>query len=225
MKIISDIRLYRSTVANVDGNGTPESFCCRQINIVLHRIVMKLREQGFSLGEFDHLYINFSTCVQAGQMRPAERSVDPYHKWFRYYDIGVSQQQYDRLGEENSQVFILDCLQQLLISFFAAENTCCIEDCISQAVEQGEKMLMLYKTKQAAKVKAAVYLQYLNSGRYQPHLFVWDLNGQELLHKRLKESTDLQEFGEIGLSSKKVTVKPRKNSLTGHLSPVSFELP
>ena len=66
MKTISDIRLFRSTVPNTDGNPQPLSIGSRQLNLVLHRIVMKLREQNFSLGEFDHLYLNFTTQLAAG---------------------------------------------------------------------------------------------------------------------------------------------------------------
>ena len=64
MKPISDIRLYRSNIPNIDGNSHPSEFAPKQLNIIVTRIVMKLRENGFSLGDFDHLYINFTNGVE-----------------------------------------------------------------------------------------------------------------------------------------------------------------
>ena len=184
MKTISDIRLFRSTIANIDGNPLPSDFGSKQLHIVIHRIVMKLREKNFSLGEYDHLYLNFTTYLNAGTFSPAARSIDPYHKWYRYYDIGISQEVYQQLNSESSINYIITQLQDLLISFFAPENTCLIQECISEAVEKGENMLMLYKTKQTPKQKASIFLQYLDNGQYRPHVFVWNDSGEEILHRK-----------------------------------------
>ena len=80
MKTINDIRLFRSQIDNIDGSPHPSSFGSKQWCIIIHRIVMRLREHHFSLGEYDHLYINFTTCLAAGKISLADRSVDPYHK-------------------------------------------------------------------------------------------------------------------------------------------------
>lgn len=224
MKTISDIRLFRSTIANTDGNPLPSDFGSKQLHIVIHRIVMKLREKNFSLGEYDHLYLNFTTYLNAGTFSPAARSIDPYHKWYRYYDIGISQEVYQQLDSESSIDYIITQLQDLLISFFASENTCSVQECISEAVEKGEDMLTLYKTKQTPKQKASIFLQYLDNGQYLPHVFVWNYSGEEILHRKLAPSSDLMAIGEIQLSSKKVTIKPRKNSVASKLSPYVFEL-
>ena len=50
-KVISDIRVFKSCIPNIDGNALPSDINNKKLNIVLHRIVMKLRENGFSLGE------------------------------------------------------------------------------------------------------------------------------------------------------------------------------
>ena len=222
MKIISDIRSFRSVIANIDGNPLPESFGSKQLNIVIHRIVMKLREQKFSLGEYDHLYLNFTTQLNEGVCLPAKRSIDTYHKWYRFYDIGVSKEMYYKLNSESSIDYIISKLQNVLIQFFNCENICPIMDCISEAVEKGENMMVLYKTKENKNLKASIFLQYLDTGLYLPHLFVHNSEGQELLHKKLKLSNELIEIGEIQLSSKKVTLKPKKNSFTANLSSIVF---
>lgn len=224
MKTICDIRLFRSTQPNVDGNSHPASLGNKHLNIIVHRIVMKLREHNFSLGEFDHLYVNFTTCLKPGEIRPANRSIDPYHTWYRYYDIGVTMETYECLDWIQCTNFITSQLQELLTVFFTTENNIPIADCISEAVEKGEQMMILYKTKQTAKLNANIYLQYLNSGKYLPHLFVWNSDHEEVLHEKLAETADLNVIGEIQLSSKKVTIKPRKNSFMQNSSPIVFEL-
>jgi len=42
---------------------------------------MKLRESEFSLGEFDHLYINFTTCDMVDELNLSDE-VDRYHPWY-----------------------------------------------------------------------------------------------------------------------------------------------
>ena len=225
MNTISDIRLFRSMIGNIDGNPHPNTFANRGLNVVIHRIVMKLREQGFSLGDFDHLYVNFTTCLEKGEMLPTARSVDPYHKWYRYYDIGIDRDTYQMLNTDAAGHIILVLLLNLLIRYFSAENACSISDCIAEAVNSAEHMLALYKTKQTGSMQAKIFLQYLNDGRYLPHLFVYNEAGTEILHRKLAGSTDLMSIGEIQMRKRKITIKPRKNSFTKKLTAVVFELP
>lgn len=151
MKFISDIRLFRSTIANIDGNPLPESFGSKQLNIIIHRIVMKLREQKFSLGEYDHLYLNFTTQLSEDICLPARRSADVYHKWYRFYDVGISEDMYYKLNSESSTDYIISKLQNVLVQFFNCGNICLIKDCIFEAVEKGENMMILYKIQDKGK--------------------------------------------------------------------------
>ena len=185
---------------------------------------MKLREQRFSLGAYDHLYLNFTTCLEAGTMCPASRSVDPYHDWYRFYDIGVSQTFYDALDSDQGLGCIIERLHVLLNSFFTSGNDCAISECILEAVSKGEQLMVLYKTKQATQLCASIYLQYLDSGKYVPHLYVRNANQEVLLYKKLEAALDLHAIGQIQLSSKRVTIKPRKNSFTQKRPQVTFEL-
>ena len=82
-KIISDIRLYRSESQNEYGVYGTESIAEKKLNAIVQRVVMKLREYEFSLGEFDHLYINFTTC-DIGKKTILSDYVDKYHPWYRY---------------------------------------------------------------------------------------------------------------------------------------------
>ncbi len=225
-KLISDIRVYKSKIENVDGNSTPESFTNKKLNVILHRIVMKLRESKFSLGEFDHLYLNFTVCLDEGSMQLAKRIIDCYHSWYRWYDIGVSRALFNSLEENECIEEVVSFVEQILLKFFATDSNSVgiIKDSIKVAVNQGENMLMFFKEKKSAKAKADIYLRFLDSARYCPLLCVYDLDGCEILRKDLPETIDLASVGEIQLSSKRVTVKPRKSVFAGGLIPITFEM-
>ena len=68
MKTISDIRIYKSTELNAHTDIGK-----KEINIAVQRVVMKLREYDFSLGEFDHLYLNFTICKPNGTFELIDR--------------------------------------------------------------------------------------------------------------------------------------------------------
>ncbi len=221
MGYIKDIRLFYSIAGN-----THISFASKKLNTVIHRIVMKLREQGFSLGEFDHLYINFTTTPVQNGMAPADRPVDPYHSWFRYYDVQLSKEQLQRLKEESAIPEVVIYVEELLVTYFAAEEFTKekILECVSCAVQQGEDMLMHFKEKTSSNRKAILYLRYSDQCRYIPVVKVYDKNLTLLLEADLPEMVALDRLGEIQLSSKKVTIKPRKNAFTNEMKPITFLL-
>ena len=224
-KKISDIRVYRCGVPNIDGNALPTSIYNKKLNVVIHRIVMKLRENDFSLGEFDHLYINFTTCLDKDIILPAKRGRDPYHPWYRYYDIGVDVSFYGELDFEQSIERIIDLVEKLLLQYFATDETRqkMIKSSIKDAISQKENMLMRYKVKETASRKAVLYLRCLDSGDYYPLLCVYDADGRELCKKDLPVSRDLNSYGSIRLSNKKVSINPKSNVFTTELKPISFD--
>lgn len=224
-KIASDIRIYKSEIPNIVGNVLPSSINNKTLNVVLHRIMMKLRENEFSLGEFDHLYINFTTCLDKGFMMPAKRGRDPHHPWYRYYDIGVDEAFYNELDFEKSIESIILLVEKLLLQYFATDEATqeIVESSIKDAVSQKEDMLMRYKVKETVNRKAVLYLRYLDSGNYYPLLCVYDVEGNELLKKDLSVSSDLNPYGIICLSSKKVIIKQKSNAFTVELKPISFD--
>ena len=214
MKIINDIRLYKSS--DIDNHI---SFANKALNIAVSRVVMKLREQQFSLGEFDHLYVNFTTCIPEDKIELVDK-IDSYHPWYRYCNIGVNKHDYEKLNTD----YVFEKLKLILMSIFSLnENT---EKTINTAfieAQKGEEMLMCFKEKVTEKGTATIYLRLLDSGKYLPLLCVVDSDNNKELRENLPETLDFNILGEIQLSSKKVTVKPRKNALATDLKPISFE--
>ncbi len=215
MKVISDIRLYKS--AEVDKYSGFEN---KSLNVKLHRVVMKLREQGFSLGEFDHLYLNFTTTIPDGKVELSDK-IDCYHPWFRYCNVGVSQNDYNKL--ENND-YIYEKIKYTLLKLYESQkNIEIIENSFLEA-QEGEEMLMLFKEKKSAKGIAKIYLRLLDNGNYLPLLSIIDIDGKEIFKADLPETIDLNIIGELNLSTKNVTVKPRKNAFSKHLQPISLDI-
>lgn len=225
MAIIQDIRIYRCKVENFTGVN-PEGFFNPKLCAVTRRICMKLREKEFSMGDFHHLYINLTTCLEEGTVKPANKEPDRYFPWYRYYDVGISQELYNILESEECIQSVAELLEKVLKSQFSTAefNECKISDCVSEAVTQGEDMLMKFKEKITSKGKAVLYLRYLDNGRYFPLLKVFDADENLILEKNLPESQTLDNFGQISLTSKKVTISPRKNSRSEFYEKIEYVL-
>ena len=216
MKPIADIRIYRSGTHPIDN---------KPLHLALRRIAMKLRETGFSLGDFDHLYLSLTTSPVPGGIVPAQPTGHGEPAWMRTYDVQVEQSLYDQLDSAQSHAPVFQLVEETLTRHFAspafpAER---IQACITEAITQGEAMEMAFKTKETAKRKAVLYLRLLDSGSYQPLLRVWDAEDQFLLERDLPRMISLDALGDLQLSLHKVTVKPRKSSYTAGMEPLVIE--
>ena len=223
-KIISDIRLYKSESQNEYGGYIDYGFGDKKLNAIIKRVVMKLRENEFSLGDFDHLYINFTTCDMAEEMNLSV-NVDRYHPWFRYCNIHVEKDFYNKLGSPESWNEIILHIKNVLTTYFASEDfgETHILSCVQQAVDQGEDMLMKFKEKVSTNRRAVIFLRYLDSCKFYPLLMVYDAEENLLLKKDLPETVMLDYIGDIQVSTKRVTIKPRKNAFTKQINPLVFE--
>jgi len=101
MRTIKDIRLYKSKDQSENGNYLLHGFGDKKLNAMIFRIVMKLREQEFSLGDFDHIYFVFTTCSVENEIHISQEA-DPYHPWYRKCYIRVNNDIYARLEEPDS---------------------------------------------------------------------------------------------------------------------------
>lgn len=223
-RIIADIRLFRSEGRTESGHFDMVSLGDKRLIASVKRIVMKLRSHGFSMGEFDHLYINFTLCELSAPMELSQE-VDRYHPWFRHCHVRVAREVYESLGTVDSHECIIPIIGEVLTAFFARADfdEARIRDCIQEAVTGGEEMLMPFREKATAKRRAVLYLRFLDSCKYAPLLRVYDGEGSLLLERDLPQMVTLDALGELQVGLKKVTVKPRKNALTAGKKPLVFE--
>lgn len=223
-KVIKDIRLYKSGLQNEFGDSVTTSFADKKLNAITQRIVMKLRENEFSLGEFDHLYINFIPSDKVENIRLSD-DVDRYHPWYRNCFVPVDVILYNNLRSENSYNDIIHWISTVLVTYFSTNNfsEAHILSCVQQAVDQGEDMLMKFKEKASAKRKAVIFLRFLDSCKFYPLLRVYDIENNLLFETDLPETVMLDYLGDIQVSTKRVTIKPRKNAFTKQANPLVFE--
>jgi hypothetical protein len=223
-KIISDIRLYRSESQNEYGVYATESIAEKKLNAIVQRVVMKLREYEFSLGEFDHLYINFTTC-DIGKKTILSDYVDKYHPWYRYCLVHIEKDTYDKLDSIENYDYIVQWIRNILVTYFSSQDfdQTCILSCVQQAVDQSENMLMKFKEKISTNRKAVIFLRYLDSCKFHPLLRVYDAEDNLLFEKDLPEAVMLDYLGDIQVSPKRVTIKPRKNAFSAQVAPLVFE--
>ncbi len=207
MKLIADIRLYLCDVPDAEGRPTPRAFS-RELNLKVRRIAMKLRELGCSLGDYDHLYLHFTP--NPGPQRPPDR----YTPWLLRQDVAIGSY---ALSEGEA----LELLGQELQKRFPEVDLSAV---FAQA-ELGEAMEMRFKEKRSANRHGVVFLRLRNNAHYWPLVRVYDGAGKCLLERDLPETVDLSTMGELQLSRKKITIKPRKNAFSGHLQPITFEIP
>ena len=223
-KTISDIRLYKSGSQNEYGIYNTEPFADNKLNAIVQRVDMKLRENEFSLCDFDHLYINFTTCDISEKMYLSDE-VDKYHSWYRYCTIRIEKDIYDKLNFSESYEYIVQCISKVIVTYFSSQdfNETYILSCVQEALELGENMLMKFKEKVTTKRKAIIYLRFLDTCRFYPLLRVYDTEDNLLFEKDLPEATMLDYLGDIQISTKQVTIKPRKNSLAKYSAPLIFQ--
>ena len=113
----------------------------------------------------------------------------------------------------------------ILVTYFSSQDfdETCILSCVQQAVDQSENMLMKFKEKISTNRKAVIFLRYLDSCKFHPLLRVYDAEENLLFEKDLPEAVILDYLGDIQVSPKRVTIKPRKNAFTAQVAPLVFE--
>lgn len=159
-------------------------------------------------------------------MSLSKREVDKFHPWYRVYDVQINRLFYLFLDKDICIPFMIKIVEQLLIKFFSSNEIPAemIHNCVEEAVNKGEKMLMKYIEKISSNRKAMLYLRKLDSGEFYPLLLVYDKNDNLLLKKDLPKARDLLLYGSIQLNSNTVKIIPKKDLLTKDLLPMTFTL-
>ena len=224
MKPIADIRLYRCERYDAQTPPATLPIADKPLSAAVKRIVMKLRERRFSLGEFDHLYCIFTAAPLPSEFFLSDRT-DREHKWYRHCFIRVGEELYGRLGSPAARGETLGLIGTALVTLFATEHfdAAAITSCLTEALEQGEAMRMKFKEKRTETRIATIYLRYLDTCLFSPLLQVRDAQGSVLLEKDLPAMPTLDALGSLSLSSHKVTIRPRKNAFTAHMPPIVVE--
>lgn len=226
MKLISDIRLYKSEYESTE-KMNPKGFASKKQNAIVTRIVMKLRENGFTLSEdYDHLYMNYTYSLPIGEVKIGKHLMIKEFSWFQYCDAGIAEGDYEHLDEDKYTSLLLDLLKKTLLTYYAKDETTSqiIEDAFQAALSEGENMLMKFKEKKTAKRYAVIYLRCLDSGYFLPLLRVFDEKDNLIFEQDLPETLDANYIGQILLNNSRIEIRPKKNVFTKELLPIKYLL-
>lgn len=225
MKLISDIRFFESNKENIDGYFPSDLGNIFRIDnqkyiVNINRLVLKLREQNFSLPDFDHIYINFSTCIEVGQISIANRTPDIYHPFYRFIDVGMSQEEFNNLSDSAKIERLIKTSVDVIISLFCSNNATVnlVKECANEILKNGEKSILIYKQKENGTYRVQVVVRLLEDGMYCPIIRIFDKNQQllqEYLYNRLLTKDEfIFQFGSINIGKSSITIKPKSNSLS-----------
>lgn len=241
--LIRDIRIYESDIENIDHNSSPNELgrifkidfphdtYIHRYRVFIHRLILVLREHGFELPGYNHLYINLTPLLPFGQIQLAKRSLDTYHPWFRYVDVGLNPISFNQLSESEKLEQLFDIIENALLYVIDAGNyRQLINESIAAVLTQGENFESVYKFKETDAQVAKIIVRLLNNGRYAVRIQVQTNDGQTRFTHSLETQYDhydlVQQFGTIILNKNSVVIKPRQNAFSEHYGhkPLKFLL-
>lgn len=113
---IADIRYFASqglpfTGEHGPGNLRPLYAFSKSVHAIGARIARKLREFGFTIPGYDHVYIVFTPALGAKVVRPAHVVLEP---WQRHFSIGADCEYIEALDDTGREAFVVDATLRVL---------------------------------------------------------------------------------------------------------------
>lgn len=223
MKLLKDIRYFESTQKNIVGYSPSyigNVYCVdsKKLNVISNRLVLNLREKNFCLPDFDHLYLNFTSFVDYGNFRLAEKPIDKYHPFYRYVDFGLSSDEFSVLNEDDKISTIVRASAEVLSVLYDSNDVYNIMTHAEEILTDGQKAKMIVKQKCNQDLCVQIMTRILDNGLYVPSVKI--LNNNDVLineffyDRALHWEEFIFQFGSITIGKMSVTIKPKKNSLS-----------
>ncbi|MCA5005227.1 hypothetical protein [Sphingobacterium bovistauri] len=160
-KVIKDIRLYESNQPNVSENSLPG-----ELGKLMHsdtsftfwaiRIARKLNELQFTLLEADHLYINFTNCLETDQLQISDRKPT---SWIQYVDVQINFEEFNTKSLKEQENNVVEAIFRALNLIANEEQKNILDECLSIIKEQAKKTEIHYKTKETKSYKVEISYQ------------------------------------------------------------------
>ena len=233
MNLMKDIRLFESNEPNESGFSLPSyigklyAFDSTECQPVIDRLLLLLRQKGFSLGEFDHLYLNFTTQLLHGEIVISNR-IDRYHKWYRFVDAGCDVQQFNRWEFSQKREFVLSSIRRAIGLFTDAESVKIVDDCFEEVLRYGAELAIRYKEKQGDPHTVRILVKITDDLDFIPIVRVLDGDTliREVVFPPYSRDPFVLQFGTISVGKKSVRITPRKSYDAEYyeLKPIKIEL-
>ena len=232
-KALIDIRYYASDSPNETGKSLPSS-CSRFFEFpkLLHywgaRIATILGANGLSLGEFDHLYVNYTNAVPEGSMVFSDRTPE---KWLRYIDYGVNFEKLKSLNEAELEQFVIRTTFEILeyLCNSSLEKTELIKLAANEVDRFGSEIELPVKAKNTKSYSVLVSYKLRPNGEASYGLvkYVNHKTGATFSKRfvDLKGPSDIFPLvGTISVKDGKILIKPRP-SFKASLYTNSYQVP
>lgn len=122
-RVIKDIRFYETKPKDFEGefDGIIGNIykVTEDTNSIVQRISRKLNEFGFTSGEFDHIYINFTENSEIGKVIENEKTLD---KRIKNFDYGIVPKAFNILNEFEKDLLIKEIIFKLLKQVYKNDN-------------------------------------------------------------------------------------------------------
>ncbi len=218
-KLILDIRYFESEEPNEIGYSLPTYIgsvfpFSKSAHATGDRIARKLREQGFITGDFDHLYLTYTTAFEEGKVALAGRP----GTWMKWVEYGASPATISSMSGDEKQAWLAETTFEALSLFCdrTPANTGILDSVHRLVRSKGSELMILHKEKDTKTYRVRVSYQIRPNGGKS---VVW----VEYLDKRngrcgLKSPLELSSFtdilflvGSVSVARGSVILKPRQS--------------
>jgi hypothetical protein len=232
-RLLLDIRYYESDRENVAGTSLPNELgrifrFPGSIHPMGARVARKLREFGFVAGEFDHLYVNFTTVLPAGQYGYSPRQVE---ERIKYVDFGLSAETTEMLSETQKESLVHDATFNILrfVTGNRPAQLKLVDRVCAEVEEKGSELEILHKAKEAATYSVTVTYKIRPNGNQSIGLIEYrdKLSGLGFKSEfiKLMDYEDIFALvGSISVLGGHICLRPRK-SFKASLYTKRYEVP
>jgi hypothetical protein len=222
-KIIKDIRYSESEILNIEGNSLPSDFGKIYIGVldivaIGQRIARKLNELKFVSGEFDHIYINFTTVLHQDDFKVSKRDVE---KWLKYVDYGLSTSFFNAKTDSRKRDFIKEATFKALKAIYSSdeENLAIIEKVENLIHRFDTELSIHYKTKETNSYRIDISYQIKPNGGSSKAIVVFNdkrKNFKGTVFFDLRFYEDIYSLIDtITLKDKHIILSPKKSFRAG----------
>jgi hypothetical protein len=233
MNLIKDIRLFESNETNEPGYGFPcyigklYTFDSTECQEVIDRLMFLLRHMGFSFGEFDHLYLNFTTQIPHGELLASNR-IDRYHTWYRFVDAGCDVPTFNSWTLTQKNDFVISTIRRAIGLFTAVEGAKVVDDSFDAVLRYGAELAIPYKEKLGDPYTVRVLVKITDDLDFIPvvRVFNSDTLVSETVLPPYSRDPFILQFGTITVGKKAVRITPRKSYEAEYyeLKPIKIEI-
>ena len=220
MDLIRDIRLFEKLEPDVSGTSLPSymrglyGFDDMDMQDIIQRLLFSLRHEGFTLGSFDHLYMNYTPSLPHGEVRLNQRGRDPYFPWYRFTDAGCDIDIFRAMSMEEQRRFLSETIRKAVRLHADEANIAIFDRCYERVMELGADLEIPYKEKTGEHLRITVSTTIDDETQYHPIVRIFDKEDKLLLEEQLKScgrESFLAQFGTITLGKRTVRIEPRKS--------------